>query len=272
MRDRVGRMNHEQFLSAQAALGYVFADPTHFHRAMTHASVSVSRQDSNERMEFLGDAVLGMVCCELIYQLYPDLLEGEMTKIKSTVVSRHTCAAMARELGLDELLTLGKGMLVHRELPPSLAAATLEAAICAIYLDAAKATGDGMSAARAFLVPRLTPLIHRAAQSGHQENFKSVLQQHAHQRMGHSPNYLVLDEKGPDHSKCFEVAVEIAGKRFASSWGATKKQAEQQAALIALGELGLAVREASGQVRVVAQEMSVEKPALARSSGRRAKV
>src|SRR5437870_11016860 len=94
-------------------------------------------------------------------------------------------------------------------------------------------------------------MILRVAQSGHQENFKSFLQQHAQQRSGCSPAYLILDEKGPDHSKCFEVAVEIAGKRFPSVWGASKKQAEQAAALAALDALGLTVREESGEVRVI---------------------
>ena len=239
-------MNPEQRVVAEAALGHTFAEPRHLERALTHASCAATRRDSNERMEFLGDAVLGLVCCELIYQLYPDLLEGEMTKIKSTVVSRQTCAMMARQMGLEQFLVIGKGMQGQRQLPQSLAAATLESVICALYLDA------GLDRVRAFLAPLLTPLIHRAANSGHQENFKSVLQQVAQQRFGHSPAYLILDEKGPDHAKCFEVAVEIGGRRFASVWGPSKKQAEQQAALGVLHELGVTTREENGDVRVVA--------------------
>jgi ribonuclease III len=100
-------------------------------------------------------------------------------------------------------------------------------------------TGRGLSATRAFLEPLLTPIIKLQAASGHQDNYKSVLQQHAQTHFSSPPVYLVLDEKGPDHAKCFEVAVEIAGKRFASTWGSTKKQAEQQAALNALTELGV---------------------------------
>lgn len=246
-------MSPEQIEEVQVRIGHRFADLSLLERAMMHASVTDQRKNSNERMEFLGDAVLGLVCCELIYHLYPEFLEGEMTKVKSTVVSRQTCAAIARELELDKFLTLGKGMQGHRSLPQSLAAATLESIIAAIYFDAGAANGSGgIEAARRFLTPLLTPLIHRAADSGHQENFKSVLQQHAQQKFGCSPSYHVLDEKGPDHAKCFEVAVEIDGRRFGSFWGASKKQAEQQAALIALGEMGVTIREENGLVRVVA--------------------
>src|SRR5439155_10833856 len=115
----------------QTRIGNRFRDQSLLARAMTHASVTDQRKDSNERLEFLGDAVLGLVCCELIYSLYPEFLEGEMTKIKSTVVSRQTCAAISRELGLDGYLTLGKGMQGYRALPQSLAAATLEGVIAA---------------------------------------------------------------------------------------------------------------------------------------------
>lgn len=238
-------MSPEQLELAQDRIGRRFTNIDILIRAFTHASTSDSRQDSNERLEFLGDAVLGLICCELVFLAYPDYLEGEMTKVKSTVVSRQTCAALARQLRLDELLLIGKGMQSQRTLPQSLGAATLEAVVAAIYLDA------GLEAAREFLSPLLSPLIAKAADSGHQENFKSVLQQLAQQRFNTSPVYQVLDEKGPDHAKCFEVCVEIGGRRFPSTWGASKKQAEQVAALTALQELGVVSRGESGEVRVV---------------------
>ncbi len=249
-------MLSEALTELQLRLGYTFADPAMLVRALTHASTTDSRKDSNERLEFLGDAVLGLVCCEMIFELYPDELEGEMTKIKSTVVSRQTCAVIAREFGLENYLILGKGMLGQRSLPQSLAAATLEAIVCAIYLD------GGITAARAFLGPILTPLIRRAARSGHQENFKSVLQQTAQVRFGRSPVYHVLDEKGPDHAKCFEVCVEIDGRKFRPCWGNAKKTAEQAAALSALDELGVTTVEADGHIRILPDAIagSIETP------------
>jgi ribonuclease III len=225
------------------AIGYRFADPLHLTQALTHASIATSRAASYERLEFLGDAVLGLVVSESLYRRYPDLLEGEMTKIKSVVVSRQTCAAIARQLGLDDVLLLGKGMKVPvkiaagkgtsggSSLPTSLAAAVLEAVIAAIYLD------GGQPAATAFLGPVVDPLIDRAAISGHQENFKSMLQQYAQQELKQTPVYRVLLEHGPDHAKFFRVVVELSGQVFEPAWGPTKKQAEQLAALKALREL-----------------------------------
>jgi ribonuclease-3 len=241
--------------AAEQKLGHSFRDPSLLDRALTHASVTDQRLESNERMEFLGDSVLGLVVAERVYSRYPDLLEGEMTKIKSTAVSRTTCARLARQLGLDELLVLGKGMQKGEgvaEMPSSLAAAVLEAVIAAIYLDA------GYEGARAFITPLVDPLIDRAARSGHQENFKSVLQQYAQQTDQEAPAYRVLDEKGPDHAKAFKVCAEIAGRRFSPCWGQSKKQAEQLAALTALEELGLVQKSEDGDLNVV-RERSVPK-------------
>lgn len=238
---------------AQRRVGYRFNDPTLVERALTHASIADNRRESNERLEFLGDSVLGLICCEQIFSMYPDLLEGEMTKIKSTVVSRQTCAVIAKQLELEDLLILGKGMKVHKVLPQSLAAALIESLVGAMYLD------GGLEVARSFLRPLLEPLITRAFASGHQENFKSVLQQIAQQQYGTSPSYVVLDEKGPDHAKCFELCVELAGRRFAAVWGASKKAAEQQAALNALRELGVTSESADGVVvRIVEESKGVE--------------
>jgi ribonuclease-3 len=229
----------------EQAVGHCFKDPTLVIRALTHASVAEQRLASNERMEFLGDSVLGLIVSQRIYERYPDLLEGEMTKIKSTAVSRQTCATLARRLGLEQWLVLGKGMQRENGMPQSLAAAVLESVIAAVYLD------GGYAAAEAFVAPLFEPLIERAAKSGHQENFKSVLQQHAQQSGLETPTYRVLDEKGPDHAKAFKVAVEIGARRFNASWGQSKKQAEQLAALCALEELGLVEKSEDGLVRVV---------------------
>lgn len=231
---------------AQEALRYEFKDLALLSQALTHASIAPRRVDSNERLEFLGDSVLGLIASERIFERYPTLLEGEMTKIKSSAVSRQTCAAIARSIGLEEMLQLGKGMQgASAAVPHSLAAAVLEALVAAVYLD------GGHDEARRVLLPLIDPLIERAAASGHQENYKSVLQQHTQQTGQETPVYRVLDEKGPDHAKCFKVAVEIGGRRFRESWGASKKQAEQQAALHALEELGVVAPGDDGQFRVI---------------------
>ncbi|MBS0186461.1 MAG: ribonuclease III [Planctomycetes bacterium] len=222
----------------EARIGHHFVDSTLLDRALMHASLVDARVESNERMEFLGDAVLGMIVCERVFSQFPAMLEGEMTKIKSMVVSRQSCAAIAKELGLPACLRLGKGMKGGDQ-PSSLAAAAFEAVIAAVYLDA------GLDAARTFLTPLIDPLIQRAAGSSHQQNFKSYLQQHAQAIGSGLPSYPVLDEKGPDHSKCFKVCVDIGGRRFPEAWGQSKKKAEQLAALTALVELGAMTQEAA---------------------------
>jgi ribonuclease-3 len=206
--------------------------------------VTDARVKSNERLEFLGDAVLGLVVCERTYEKYPTLLEGEMTKIKSAVVSRQTCALIGKQLGLEDHLTIGKGMRGHDVLPQSLAAAAVESLVAALYLDA------GLDAARRFLGPLVEPYIEQAAASGHQQNFKSLLQQWAQQRLATTPQYTIVAQRGPDHAKHFCVSVQVSDRSFEPSWGVSKKQAEQQAALVALCELGLAAQVAPGQVEL----------------------
>lgn len=230
---------------AEEILGYQFKDRDLLRRALRHASCTDDKLDSNERLEFLGDAILGMVVCDFLYDHYPSLLEGELTKIKSTVVSRDTCARVARRLGLDVLIELGKGMRNRGEIPRSLAAGGFEAVIGAMYLEA------GLETVRTFILQHLSARVRAAYRSGHQQNFKSVLQQVAQRRFEASPSYVLLDEKGPDHSKCFEICVEIGAERFPSSWGPSKKQAEQQAALNALIALDAAVLDEEGDVYLV---------------------
>jgi ribonuclease-3 len=226
-------MNDADFDNAEALLGYTFKDRGILQLGLTHASSSDTRLQSNERMEFLGDAVLGLVVVEYLHDTYPDLLEGDLTKIKSSVVSRRTCADAALELGLESLLVTGKGMGVSGAMPPSVAAAAWEAAIGAIYLD------GGLVPARIFILSALRVRVEAVMETGHHHNYKSVLQQHVQQHLDRSPIYAVLDEQGPDHAKCFEVAVSIDGRQFPSRWGPSKKRAEQEAALAALESLGV---------------------------------
>lgn len=230
---------------AELKLGHQFTDKTLLKRSLRHASQADTRLLSNERLEFLGDSVLGMVICEYLYQRYPDYLEGELTKIKSNVVSRRTCAEVANDIGLSELLQLGKGMGGREELPQSLAAAVFESLIGALFLDA------GLEAARRFIIRHLGDLVAEAARLGHQYNFKSVLQQALQRLGGQNPIYPVLEESGPDHAKCFHVCVQINTRQYASCWGNSKKQAEQQAALATLIELGLAHTMEDGEIQLL---------------------
>ena len=234
--------DHDLINLTQQRVDHVFTDPSLVLRALRHSSQADTRLNSNERLEFLGDSVLGLVICEHLYHAYPDFLEGELTKIKSNIVSRKTCADLAVELRLVDLLQLGKGMGSREEVPLSLAAAVFESLIGAIYLDA------GLGAARRFILRHVGGLIESAERLGHQENFKSVLQQ-ALQKFGiDNPIYPVLAEDGPDHDKCFQVGVQIGGRRFASCWGKSKKQAEQDAALETLKELGMATSSDNDEV------------------------
>ncbi|HUS46805.1 MAG TPA: ribonuclease III [Phycisphaerae bacterium] len=217
----------------QALIGYNFSNPDLLQLALTHASVALTRTESNERLEFLGDAVLGLAVCHELYSSQKDLLEGDMTKIKSAVVSRQTCANIAEETGISELVETGKGMTDQAGLPMSVMAAVFEAIVGAIYLD------GGLEPAMRFILRHARPHIDEALTDEHQRNYKSALQQHAQRLYNTMPQYLVLDEKGPDHNKAFEVAVVINGRSFSSAWGKSKKEAEQEAARKALMELGL---------------------------------
>jgi ribonuclease III len=219
--------------SAQELIGYRFSDMDLLERALTHSSVANTRLESNERLEFLGDAVLGLAVVHRLYDQQPDLLEGAMTKIKSSVVSRVTCAKIADEMGLCSIMSLGKGMTGHGQTPMSVSAAAFEAIIGAIFVD------GGLEPASDFIHHHVDPYIDEALENEHQDNFKSMLQQHAQQTFNAAPDYHLLDEQGPDHSKCFEVAVVIDGHFYPSAWGINKKEAEQKAARMALVNLGL---------------------------------
>ncbi|MEM9415751.1 MAG: ribonuclease III [Planctomycetota bacterium] len=232
---------------AAEVLGYRFKNPSLLEEALTHASSAGSRRESNERMEFFGDALLGSVVCEYLYHTFPDLMEGDLTKIKSAVVSRRVCALISRDIDLSGMLNLGKGMAGRKGLPSSVAAAVLESVIAAIYLD------GGLEPTRDFILKQLKPYIHDAAESAHQHNFKSVLQQIAQKHLPHNPSYILLDEKGPDHAKAFEVCVQLNGRNFGSAWANSKKEAEQLAALNALLELELATQHPDTEAVIIAE-------------------
>ena len=226
-------MEHEILRQVETHLDYHFTDPSLLELALRHSSLADDRLDSNERLEFLGDSVLGMIICRTLFEQFPDYLEGDLTKIKSVIVSRKTCAQIARDLELHNYVQVGKGTDQTKAVAGSIAAGTLEAVIAAIYLD------GGWKAAEAFIYRLFNPLIEQINADQHHNNFKSVLQQHCQREYNTTPYYELLDEKGPDHNKCFEICVVIRHNRYSSAWGVTKKEAEQKAAYNALTELGL---------------------------------
>src|SRR5438105_950058 len=216
----------------QDAIGYRFLKPDLLRAALTHTSGADTRLASNERLEFLGDAVLGLVVCEQLFLRFPEYQEGDLTKVKSAVVSRRTCARISKLLNLGDFLFLGTGMHLQLAMPANLLADVFESLVAAIYLD------GGLDAVKPFILRHIGPEIEEVAEGAHAGNFKSHLQQVAQREYNETPQYLLLDEKGPDHSKCFKVAAFI-GKRptFPPAWGRNKKEAEQKAAMNALAHI-----------------------------------
>ncbi len=215
----------------QETIGYRFQRPELLRAALTHTSSANTRQASNERMEFLGDSVLGLVTCEQLYGRFPEYQEGDMTKVKSVVVSRKTCADFSRTLKLGDYLFLGKGLLQHGEMPPNILADVFEALVAAVFFD------GGYDVAKAFVLQFIGPEIERVAQEALGNNSKSQLQQVAQREFGSTPRYVILDEQGPDHDKCFKIAAEIEGRQYEPVWGRNKKDAEIKAAMNALAEI-----------------------------------
>jgi ribonuclease-3 len=226
-------MDRDVLHRVEQTLGCKLTDEALIAKAFTHSSAVDSRLESNERLEFLGDAVLSLVICQRLFEMFPDYPEGELTKMKSMLVSRETCAKIARRMGLPAYLKVGKGMISSKALPTSLAAGLLEAVIAAIYVDL------GFEAAREFILHGFAPLIERIDAEHAHGNYKSLLQQYAQEQFNMAPMYVLLDEKGPDHNKCFESEVVIDQRHFASAWGPNKKEAEQKAAYNALLEMGV---------------------------------
>ncbi len=215
----------EENLSAcEKALDYQFQDRSLLLRCLTHSSIARTRLDSNERLEFLGDAILGTVVCELLFHRFPEKTEGELTRIKSVVVSRTTCAKLSADLRLGEFLRLGKGLSDFDKIPLSVQAAVFESIVAGLYLD------GGMHVVKPFLIRLIEPEIDRTVESSHGRNYKSLLQQLVQKNQRGTPLYQLLDESGPDHLKCFKIAAVVGTDSYPPAWGPNKKEAEQRAA------------------------------------------
>jgi ribonuclease-3 len=219
-------------LRCQESIGYLFRREGLLRKSLTHSSVKDDKHPSNERLEFLGDAILGMVISEYLFSMLPENDEGDLTKVKSVVVSSQTLSRLGLEMGLDKYLLLGKGIRLKKEIPRSLIANAVEAVIAAVYLD------RGMEAARHFVLDHLHYYVEEVLADEHVEkNYKSLLQQCAQRELSGTPTYRVVAERGPDHSKSFRVAAVIKGHEYPIGSGDSKKAAEQEAARIALADI-----------------------------------
>lgn len=225
-----------QFGSLQDRIGYHFNDERVLLQALTHSSYIHEHRDEpyghNERLEFLGDAVLEIVIRHLLFRRFPSFDEGTMSRIKADLVKQATLASIARSLDLGTRVRLGSGEEITggRE-KDSVLAGALEALFAAVYL-------DGGYQEAFFVVGLLSePLFERIEQGAEHEDFKTRLQEVTQRTLNTTPTYTVTGEYGPAHEKTFCVAVTIAGEILGRGAGRSKKEAEQQAASAALRTL-----------------------------------
>jgi ribonuclease-3 len=199
------------------------------HRSVSNES---SSKINNERLEFLGDAILGAVAADLLYKKLIDRSEGDLAKIKSVIVSEGILSAVALELQIDNLLILGRGEeLSGGRTKKAILADALEALIAAIYLD------SGYKNAYTFVSRFLNIEIDRVLENRHSQDYKSLLQEYCQKRFKKYPGYNLVKRSGPEHSRIFWVEVLIDGEVFGPASGRSKKSAEQEAAKLAWGEL-----------------------------------
>lgn len=222
----------------QEKIKYTFKNKNVLKIALTHSSYANEHKNQgilcNERLEFMGDSVLGFVCAELLFKKFPSRHEGELSKLRSSLVCESALSDYAKELGLGEYLFLGHGenLAGGRERPSTLSDA-FEALLAAIYLD------GGIENAKAFILPYLTKALEKKEDTKiFCRDYKTALQEIAQQNPGELIKYVVVDEKGPDHDKSFTVNVYLNSNLLASGTGKNKKEAEQQAAQKALRLMG----------------------------------
>src|SRR5882672_5559100 len=229
-----------EFDALERTLGYRFRDPGLLEHALTHTSkanedVSGGVFD-NESLEFLGDAVLGFAIADLLFRMFPSQDEGWKSKVKASLVSTSSLARLAERLNLGEHLLLGRGEeKTGGRRKQALLADGYEALIAAIYLD------GGVEQATTFIQRQFADLINEAREPDSvMRDFKSALQERVQSNGQPPPEYLVVGEIGPDHHKTFHVEVRVRGQAVAEGSGRSKKEAEQEAARLALQKIGRA--------------------------------
>lgn len=219
--------------SLEEKLGYTFRDPSLLENALTHSSranESRGTLSSNERLEFLGDSILGMVVADHLYRNHPDLPEGELTRARAALVCEESLVEVARELNLGEYLRLGKGEEAGGgRNRPSIRADAVEAVLAAVYLD------GGIGSARKIIQKYI--LSREVAGLTKPHDYKTALQELVQRESGQVLQYRLTGEEGPDHDKRFFMEVTLNGKSVGSGTGRSKKEAEQMAAQAAIAKL-----------------------------------
>ena len=205
-------------------------------QALSHSSFVNELPDQrflhNEKLEFLGDAVLELVVSHELFDNYPSYFEGELTKLRAAVVRRSTLAKVAKKIGIGPYIRLGKGEeLGGGRKRNSLLADAIEAVIGALFLD------SGLNTARTFIVEHFSDEIERLDHDRHKMDYKSILQEITQSRFQNLPKYTVLNESGPPHDRRYKVLLSIGGEPFGTGIGRNKKEAQQNAARIALRKL-----------------------------------
>ena len=218
----------------EAAIGYRFANITLLQNALTHSSYANERWHdslkSNERLEFLGDSILGMVVAEYLYKTFPDRPEGELTRMRADMVCEQALAAVANRLKLGDHLLLGHGEEQGGgRARASILADAVESVIAASFLD------GGMKAAKGFIEQFI--LCDVPVTRLHNIDYKTALQERVQQKKDQVLSYHLVGESGPDHNKRFTVAVQLNGEEVGQGTGSSKKRAEQEAARSAMEKL-----------------------------------
>ena len=216
-------------------LGYTFHDRQLLENALTHSSYANENKSkgetSNERLEFLGDSVLGMVVADHLYRAHPDMPEGELTRTRAALVCEDSLVEVAAQLELGQYLKLGRGEDAGGgRQRPSIQADAVEAVIAAVYLD------GGIGSARK-LITHFILTNNEREQEGAIRDFKTALQELVQRESGRVLSYRLMGESGPDHAKVFSVEVDLDGKPIGAGEGRSKKEAEQNAAKAAMARL-----------------------------------
>lgn len=214
-------------------IGYEFKNKQLLETALTHTSYAYEKKkQSNEKLEFLGDSILEFVSSEYIFHNYPNLKEGEMTKVRASVVCEKSLHEIAKMHNFSDFLYLGKSERIsQKEVRPAIMADSVEAVIAAIFLD------GGLEPAKEFIIKNLAKPIENATKHIGQKDYKTVLQEILQKNGNVDIEYEIIDEKGPDHEKVFTAEVMVNDKILATGEGKSKKLAEMQAAQKALENL-----------------------------------